>query len=277
MITPPTLCQRWRDHRSSYRPAGEPIDPSQYGVEVIDEKTARSFVVGHHYSASYPAARCRVGLFQGVALVGVAVFSVPAGPSVLSRWCGVDDSRSAVELGRFVLLDHVPANGETWFLARAYAALVGELPEVGAVLAFSDPTPRKTASGEIIKPGHVGTIYKAHNGRFVGTSTARTIYLDGEGRVLSGRALSKLRAGTKGAGYAAELLERSGAPRRMVGESGASWVQRALKSGCLRRVRHPGNLAYVWTVGDKRQRRIAGRGLPPAMRAHQADLFGGVQ
>lgn len=57
-------CQRWTRRRDSYRPAGEPIDPSRYGVELIAEQVARDFVVREHYSGSYPAARCRVGLFR---------------------------------------------------------------------------------------------------------------------------------------------------------------------------------------------------------------------
>lgn len=28
-------CQRWRERRDSYRPAGEPIDPTRYGVEIL--------------------------------------------------------------------------------------------------------------------------------------------------------------------------------------------------------------------------------------------------
>ena len=51
------FCQRWRAHRSTYRPAGEPIDTIRYGVEVIDsDKVAGAFVREHHYSHSLPAA-----------------------------------------------------------------------------------------------------------------------------------------------------------------------------------------------------------------------------
>lgn len=50
-------CQRWRGRRDHYRPAGERFDPAAFGVEVIPERDARAFVVAHHYSGSYPAAR----------------------------------------------------------------------------------------------------------------------------------------------------------------------------------------------------------------------------
>ena len=118
-------CQRWRHRRDSYRPAGEPIDPSRYGVEPIaDDTTARAFIVAHHYSGSLPAARCRVGLyrtrpFARPELVGVAVFSQPASEAVLPKWLGTS---AGVELGRLVLLDDVPASGA-----------VGRWEEVNAV------------------------------------------------------------------------------------------------------------------------------------------------
>ena len=37
-------CQRWRDRRATYRPAGEPIDTSKYGVELLpNDEAARAF------------------------------------------------------------------------------------------------------------------------------------------------------------------------------------------------------------------------------------------
>jgi len=51
-------CQRWRERRDSYRPAGEPIEAARYGVELIDrDRDAAAFVSRHHYSGTLPAAR----------------------------------------------------------------------------------------------------------------------------------------------------------------------------------------------------------------------------
>ena len=79
-MTDPPLTQRWRDRRDSYRQRGEAFHPSEYGVEPIrGDRAARAFVEAHHYSASFPAARCRVGLYRqrpgwyAPELVGVAV------------------------------------------------------------------------------------------------------------------------------------------------------------------------------------------------------------
>jgi hypothetical protein len=100
----PTHCQRWRKRRHSFRPAGEPFDPARHGVEPIDERTAKAFVVEHHYSRSYPAARLRVGLFRKDApwspayLAGVAVFSQPMNQNAGPTRAGVAPDQ-AIELG----------------------------------------------------------------------------------------------------------------------------------------------------------------------------------
>jgi hypothetical protein len=73
------VSQRWRGGRASYRPAGEPINTRLYEVAPIDgagaDNIARAFIEREHYSGSMPAARERVGLYRGAALVGVIVFS----------------------------------------------------------------------------------------------------------------------------------------------------------------------------------------------------------
>ena len=67
-----TSNQRWSNGRSSYRPAGEPIDTRRYEVAEIPLDTpAKLFVVSHHYSRSYPAARRRFGMYRGGSLVVV--------------------------------------------------------------------------------------------------------------------------------------------------------------------------------------------------------------
>jgi hypothetical protein len=253
--------QRWRQGKDSYRPAGEPIAPSQYGVEIIQEKVARAFVVAQHYSRSYPAARCRVGLYRRHAfetshLVGVAVFSVCMQPAAIRKHLGVEPNHG-VELGRFVLLDDVPGNGETWFLARAFRLLRQAKPDVRAVLSYADPMARRTAAGHLIKPGHFGTIYQAFNARHVGRTRGETLTLDRAGRVLSRRSLSKLRNGETGAHYAYNRLLEAGAPRRSPNEDGRAYVERALREGPFRRVRHPGNLAYAWALDKKTRRCLA--------------------
>lgn len=150
MIGPP---QRWRERRDSYRPAGETIATHRYEVAALDSDVeAKAFVLAHHYSGTYPAARRRFGLHRGGALVGVAVFSHPCQDKVLTSVFDLP-ALSAVELGRFVLLDDVEANGETWFLARCFEQLKRE--GLRGVVSFSDPLARTNAAGVRIFPGHI--------------------------------------------------------------------------------------------------------------------------
>ena len=244
--------QRWRETRESYRVRGESFDPRRFGVEVIASDTeARDFVTRHHYSGTYPAARLRVGLYRQRSwivpeLVGVAVFSVGVQPAAVPNWVPGLAPADGVDLGRFVLLDDVPFNAETWFLRRAFAALASELVGVRCVLSYSDPLARRTDAGSLVTPGHVGAIYQAKGARYAGRTRASWILLDALGRTLSARSLSKIRLEESGHEAAARSLVARGAPKRTTGESSAVWLQRALQDGGFRRVRHPGQHVYLF-------------------------------
>lgn len=236
--------QRWRAGSSCARPAGEVFRHHGWEVEQIaDDTTARGFVLEHHYSGSYPAARRRFGLWspQGV-LCGVAVFSVPAQPRCLDVLPGPTDAKA--ELGRFVLLDGVRANGESWMLGRCFDVLRRE-GWVG-VVSFSDPVPRPCASGRFF-PGHVGTIV------YLGTSKARSMRVFPDGTVLHERALAKLRRRDRGWQYVAQRFEAFGASPPTADTR--AWVDEWL--GLVTApVRHTGNHKYVWAFGARERRRL---------------------
>lgn len=235
MIT--TACQRWRERRDTYRPAGEAFEPRAFEVAPIASDTAaRAFVEAHHYSGSYPAARRRFGLYERGELVGVAVFSVPMRAEVLRPW-SLDDG---LELGRFVLLDDVRANGESWFLARALDALRAE--GWAGVVSLSDPTARTTASGAVVFGGHVGTIYQASNAIYTGRASPQTLRLLPDGSVFSNRAASKIRQQERGWRYAVEQLVAHGAPEPR-GDLHA-WLREVVPA-VTRPLRHHGNHRYL--------------------------------
>jgi hypothetical protein len=236
-----TVAQRWRARRDSYRPAGEPIATRLYEVAPLDELPAKSFVEREHYSGSYPAARFRFGLYRGASLVGVAVFSHPTNDLVLTSVFPVP-ATDAAELGRFVLLDDVPANGETWFLARCFELLRHDL---AGVVSFSDPVPRAALDGREVFPGHIGTIYQAHNAAYLGLATARTLRLLPDGRVFSARTAQKIRKQERGWRYSAEQLVAAGAPP--IEGDPAAWL-RAWLPRLTRKLRHPGNHRYAWAL-----------------------------
>jgi hypothetical protein len=242
--------QRWRDRRGIYRPAGEVIRTADFEVgEFADDTTPRRFVEQHHYSASYPAARFRFGLYRRGELAGVAVFSHPVNDRVLSVFPG--EPVESVELGRFVLLDQVAGNGETWFLARCFDVLRRD--GLVGVLSFSDPTPRSTADGRVVHVGHIGNIYQAHNARYWGRGRARILKLLPDGTVLNERTIAKIRRRDRGYRPAVAMLERLGAPPLADGEDATAWLERQL-AAFTRPLRHPGNHKYGWAL-DRRARR----------------------
>jgi hypothetical protein len=242
------LSQRWNQKRASYRPAGELIDTRAYEVTPIDKTHAKDFVISHHYSRSYPAARFNFGLYRGPKLCGTAVFSVPCNDLVLTNTFRCEPAL-AVELGRFVLLDSVPANGETWFLGRCFEYL--KKTDLVGVTTFSDPIPRRSSDGLLVHPGHIGTIFQAFNGSYLGRGTARTLRLLPDGTVLNDRAIQKIRTGERGWHYAACLLERAGASAP--GEDRVSWLKYWLPR-LTRTMRHPGNHRYAWPFSKVAQR-----------------------
>lgn len=247
-------CQRWRDGREMRVPATGLINPAVLSVAAIEESEARPFVVAHHYSGSFPAARLSVGLFRRADLVGVAVFSVPMNNRAVPSWTGLDQANAGCELGRLVLLDDVAGNAESWFMARALSVLAAE-KRLEAVLSYSDPVARLNAHGSVVKPGHVGTVYQALSATYRGLSGKRTGYLSERGAVVSGRMLSKLRLGECGAGGAHDALARLGAPPRLPFEDGSAWVERLIATRWLRTFRHPGNHAYVFPLSARARSR----------------------
>jgi hypothetical protein len=251
--------QRWRGRRHFFVPPACRFDPGRYDViELPGDALAKAFVLRHHYAASYPAARRRYGLFGPTGLEGVAVFSVPCNDRVLTSIFHVPATQ-AVELGRFVLLDEVGFNGESWVLARCFELLRRE--GFRGVVSFCDPVPRTRSDGVVVFPGHLGIIYQASNAVYLGRGTPRILRLLPDGHVLSERALSKLRAGVKGWRYAADLLEAAGgdpAPEPGCGDL-AAWAARWV-SLLTRPLRHPGCHRYAFAL-DRRLR----RSLPPAV------------
>lgn len=246
-----TVAQRWRAGRASYRPAREVINTSTHEVALIgDDTTAKSFVVEHHYSRSYPAARVRAGLYHHDRLVGVAVFSVPVQPKVLDTLPG--GRASSVELGRFVLLDSVAANGESWFLARCFELLRGK--GFTAVASFSDPVPR-VVDGHVLFPGHVGCIYQATNATYFGRSCPRTFRMLRNGRILPPRVLTKIRKLEQGHGYGEALLIGAGAAPRRVGEDPRDWVAYWVPRLTVR-LRHDGQHHYGWALHPRDRKHL---------------------
>lgn len=247
-------CQRWRAGRESYRPAREPFDPQAHeAVRMLGggpAGEARAFVEREHYSGSC-SSTCRVfGLFERAALVGVAVFGQPVTGAVLDILpCPRDQ---ALELGRLVLLEHVGANAESWFVARCFEQLRAD--GYAGVISFADPEPRMTIAGEVAFGGHAGTIYQALGAIYTGRGSADTQYLLPSGRAFTKRAAAKIRKRETGWRYAVDQLVAAGAAPPTDDEDLREWLARE-RPRTTRTRRHRGCFRYLWGL-DRTAKRL---------------------
>jgi len=267
LVSQKKLTQRWREEHTLFVPPDEGFRPTKYEVIPITVAQAKGFVLEHHYLGSFASCRLATGLYEsGGKLVGVAVFGVPAREAVAHYTSGELSETSGTELNRFVLLDEVPYDAETWFLARAFKMLLEKKPDIQVVISYSDPVPRYSTSGLLVMPGHLGIIYQAFNAAYVGSTKAEGTWLDAEGKSIGARLLSKIRHGEVGQDYGIERLLAAGAPARRRGESAEAWVERSLREGPFRRIRHPGKHTYLWPLGPtKRERKRIASLFPEAI------------
>lgn len=274
--------QRWLDRRQKFVPDNTFIDTSEYSVDIIHcYKTAKPFVQEHHYSGTFPATRLSCGLFRNgkggrSSLVGVCSFSVPMNNAAIPLHTGLKDHLAAADLGRLVLLDDVAANGESWFVRRAFKLLRQEKPQIEAIIAYSDPVRRISETGEVIMPGHCGMIYQALSATLRGRSTARQDSILPNGRIISPRAISKIRNQETGSVYAENQILEAGADPRRLFEDPSEWIKRLQKTGFLKTRKHPGNLVYTFSLTRNARKASLGKPEYPFPKKDNSVISGDV-
>jgi len=166
-----------------------------YEVRQISPKDAKAYIKRNHYS--HGCINCPVksfGLFEKQANVssedfqfeeatdpiGVCMFAVSCSEAVRASVFGKEYKEHVLELHRLHILDVTPKNTETWFIARCLKLLKKSLPDIWAVISFSDLT-----------EGHSGVIYKASNAYRLGRTGKATFYLDCLGRLRHPRQCGK--------------------------------------------------------------------------------------
>ncbi|MDP3615309.1 MAG: hypothetical protein Q8R98_26015 [Rubrivivax sp.] len=268
--TPPHLIhrsQRWRDRRASFLLPDSVIDPSEYAVDVISKSDAASFVADHHYLRTCPPGVMAVGLFRNSKpssrLVGVTLFSNPMNAAAIPLHTGLP-ATAGVELGRLVLLDEVATNGESFLLSRAFKLLRRSRPQLEAITAYSDPTPRFAPDGTLTHKGHVGHCYTALMGPrcYRGQRPKRRVLITPDGQVFPDRTLSKIRNSERGSAYATDALLRLGAPRPTSADLRA-WVADLISAGFLAQRWAAGVHAYSFPLTRAARRAAAHLPSPP--------------
>ncbi|MTJ93909.1 MAG: hypothetical protein F8N36_13785 [Desulfovibrio sp.] len=235
--------QRWAAGREWRLPPGRELfyDDGSFSVDIIKPKLGKPFVVEHHYAHTWPSSVLAVGLWCGSELVGVANFGNPANEAVIPHWTGYGP-RDGLELNRFTLLPSVGYGGESWFIRRAMA-VVHQSRSIKAVISYADPVQRRSVHGEIIAPGHIGTIYQASGAVFCGRGAERVKWLAPNGTIVDGRALSKISTQECGHDYAERYLVGLCGEERRFGEDPRDYLARV--APLFKRFKHKGCLVYL--------------------------------
>lgn len=241
--------QRWRERKALFLQRQIFFNPRRHDIEKISTKLAADWIIKHHYLGSFPSATVCYGIFRDGDLSGVAVLGTAQHKNTIPNVFGESHSKDCLLLQRFALLDALEFNAESYFLARVRALLKRE--GYCGILTMSDDTPKTDALGNIIFPGHIGTIFKSDNAAFLGRTAKSDEYLFADGIVLSNRSFSKLVNDESGWNYTARKFERYGASpcpqtaaeRR---EWGFYWRARL-----TRKQQNFGKLRYAWSLHQK--------------------------
>jgi len=144
-----------------------------YTVEHIDfSDSVRQFLKRWHYSEYQNIQAKEVfGLFRdGVflpELVGVCIYTRPAGPTAAQKYYSADPDK-CLELRRLCCVDDTPKNAESFLVGRSLRWL-RKNTDWKFVVSYADP-----------EHGHTGTIYRASNFKYEGTTAPGTqLLVDG--------------------------------------------------------------------------------------------------
>jgi len=132
----------------------------------IKSEEASPWILKKHYAKRLPSISYAFGLYDGINLVGVVTYGIPASNSLCEGICGKEYKEFVIELNRLCLLDNAK-NQSSYLVANS----IKLLPKPKIVVSYAD-----TAQG------HVGYVYQATNFLFTGTTKERTDMSAGEGK-----------------------------------------------------------------------------------------------
>lgn len=241
--------QRWRERRAVFLQKQIFFDPRCHEVEKIPVNLAAGWIIKNHYLGSFPSTRVCYGIFRSGELSGVAVLGTAQHKNTIPNVFGPAHSKDCLLLQRFALLDALEFNAESYFLARVRARLKRE--GYLGILTMSDETPKTDALGNVIFPGHIGTIFKSDNAVYLGRTSKSDEYLFADGIVWSNRSFSKLVNNESGWNYMAQRFESYGASKCPAApgdrrEWGFYWRHRL-----TRKQQNSGKLRYAWSFHPK--------------------------
>jgi len=147
------------------------VDTSRLSIGTVSRDVAKRFIKKWHYSHKLSLCQVAYGLFYDIKipslffdtteskLIGVIVYSQPAGRSTAESLSGSIKINECMELIRLVILDGYGKNIESYFISKSLKRLKKEHPSIKAIISYAD--------GEA---GHRGIIYQACGFHYQGNS-----------------------------------------------------------------------------------------------------------
>lgn len=129
-----------------------------YEVARILYEDTKDMILNIHYAHRMPSISYAFGLFKEGRLVGVCTYGKPASPSLCVGIAGKKNRDIVWELNRLVLRNNAK-NEASYFVCQT----LKKMPRPSIIVSYADTAQK-----------HQGTIYKASNFMFTGTTKART-------------------------------------------------------------------------------------------------------
>lgn len=151
-----------------------------FSISKISRSDAELLVNSHHYTGKQdikrklPGIKFAFGLYEDEELCGCVIYSIPASYTLCRGVCGLEYSKSVLELSRLVITTETK-NAASWLIG----ASLRELSKLGnwVLVSYADCNDHV---------GHVGYIYQATNWVYTGQGTAEPAWVDPrDGKVLS--------------------------------------------------------------------------------------------
>ena len=130
----------------------------KYTIREINQKEAMEIILEKHYLHRARPSSYSFGLFEGVELIGVILYSVPASPSLCMGICGKEERNNVMELARLWIKDDSLPNAESFLIANTMKKLKEDI-----IVSYSEP-----------QHNHRGVVYQATNFIYCGLSAKRT-------------------------------------------------------------------------------------------------------
>lgn len=131
-----------------------------FEVREITYEETKNMILNMYYAKRMPSISFAFGLYLENKQVGVVTYGKPASPFLMRGVLGVEHSSKVYELNRLILVDKLPRNTASFFVAKTLKRLSALNL---CIVSYSD-----------IGMNHNGYIYQALNFKFTGTTKPRT-------------------------------------------------------------------------------------------------------